>query len=130
MSETKARYDATPADLRDYAPRILSILQRHVGRANAITADDLAMRLNIKGANANRRVRMIIARMVLNNGEFIGSSPHEPRGFWLIDNRDEAREVLLNWRNRSLSLMRRYKRIAELAYRKFGIPIEQLKLEI
>ena len=129
-NEEHPAYQASDAEMLLHAPTIRQLLAHHVGREQAINADTIAARIGITGKNANRRVRSIIARMVDEHGDFIGSSPHAPTGYWMIKDRDEVKSVLINWRNRSLAIMRRYKRLSDMAYRTYGIPVEQLKLEM
>lgn len=128
-AEYKAAYKASDTEMQDYAPRIRAVLASHNGRNRAINADHIAAQVGITGKNANRRVRMIVARMI-DDGALIGSSPHEPRGYWLIQDRDEVRDVLANWRNRSIAIMRRYKILSDRAFQEFGIPVEQIKMEL
>lgn len=138
MTERKAKYatddrkayQASDDDMQKYAPLIREVIAHHVGRNRAINADLIAEKVGITGKYANRKTRSIISRMVDEQDDFIGSSPSDPPGYWLIADRAEVQDVLRNWRNRSLSIMRRYKVLSDRAFKKFGIPVEQLRLEI
>jgi hypothetical protein len=130
MTETRASYTATPADVRDYGPRVLAILKAHVGRANAINARDIAQQIGWGGKYDDRRVRMIIRELIIGQRETIGASDHEPRGYWWIATEQEARDYLANLKSRNLGIWKRYKSFSYAAFARFKIPIEQLRLDL
>lgn len=130
MTEERAHYDASPAEVREYGPRIFAILRAHIGRANAINARTIAQRLGWHGEYDDRRVRMIIRTLIIEDGKTIGASDHDPRGYWWIDTEQEARAYLANLKSRNLGIWERYKSFSRAAYARFGIPVEQLRLDI
>jgi hypothetical protein len=130
VGETRAAYQASAAELAAYGPRVIAILKCHVGRTSAINARAIAEQLDWHGPYDDRRVRMIIRALIIERGETIGASDHDPRGYWWIDSAAEARAYLQNLKSRNLGIWERYRCFSRAAFRRFGIPVEQLRLEL
>ena len=124
--ETKTAYQASDAELDEYGPRIIAILKCHIGRKNAITAKAIAAELGWCGRYDDRRVRMIIRRLVVERYELISSADDSPSGSWLIDSPAEARAYMADLKTRNLSIWERYRAIQKSAFIEFGIAPEQL----
>lgn len=129
MSEPRAAYQATDAELAEYGPRVLAIVRRHVGRANAIKARDIALELGWGGKYDDRRVRMIIRRLVIEQRQNIGSADDKPAGSWWIDSPDEVRSYLADLKARNLGIWERYQAAQRNAFIAFGIAPEQLQFD-
>lgn len=87
--DTALRMAPTRAD-------VLRILNGHVGRENAIKANELAYAL---GQNDDRHIRQLI-RALLKDGYPIAASNTEPMGYYIVANRVKAEEYLAVLRSR------------------------------
>jgi len=67
---------------RTLPPRVLTIVQQHVGAAQAITARTIATELGMKGLNADRIIRLAI-NLLRKDGHDIVSTVKSPPGFFM-----------------------------------------------
>jgi hypothetical protein len=130
MTEERSAYHATPNEIKELAPRVLAILKTRIGRGMAITARFIAIELGLYGKYDDRRIRMIIRYLVVDCHETIAASHSSPRGYWWIGDEGEARAYLTELKRRNLGIWERYRSFSKAAHQKYGIPVEQLRLEI
>ena len=107
---------------QDIKTELKSILARHHGRSLAITARELAQAVDCD----ERRVRLII-RELIADGLPVASSTENPPGYFLVANREEARQYAQSIRGRLIedALRRRdFRRAAD----RWLTPAEQGKL--
>ena len=103
--------------------QLRSILQRHEGRARAVTGRELA---NIVGHKDDRQVRLII-RELITEGLPVASATEFPGGYFIVTTRKEAEEYALSIRERLIedALRRRdFRRAADC----YLAPAEQGRL--
>jgi hypothetical protein len=98
------------------------IAERH-GRANAISAADLAIRTG----RSDRAVRKIVKALIEQHGAPIASSPHPPAGYFIPETLIEISEVTDSLRGRALSILTRMSRLKRSTLRE---TVDQLRLEI
>ena len=89
-------------DLDEHQHRVWSALSHHRGRSEAVLGVELEVVTGIK----IRRVRAIMAELI-EMGFPIGSTPHAPAGYYIIQTHDEAVEVCDRLKGHALSILRR-----------------------
>ncbi len=72
--------------------KILSAIPK--GKNNAMTAKNLSIKLGLPTNDTNFTLRKIIKVMVEEDGELIGSTTANPKGFFLINSKDELGSYL------------------------------------
>lgn len=77
--------------------KILILLLRHEGKANAITAKELARIFDMKN---DRKVRACIAELIEKDGIPVASLIDPPYGYYIIESRREAEDYMRTLRNR------------------------------
>jgi len=100
---------------------ILNILQAHQGKDNPITVQELEeMTLA-----SSRKIRKIVASLVIHHNIPIASSVHYPYGFYLITDKDEALACLRQYWSRVKEVANRAKRLSKAVEDKFGVKYQQ-----
>ena len=113
-------YRGTIIGMEAQKKQILKILRSHQGSDNAITARALSKKLHI----ADREVRRIISELVTQEKVLIGSSVHEPYGFYIIRNIDELKECLGQYYSRMKTLKERASSLYKAGLKKFSKQIQ------
>lgn len=99
------------------------LIAERYGRANAISASDLAGRTGI----SDRTVRKIVKTLIEHHGCPIASSPHPPAGFFVPAELPEIVEALESLKGRALSILVRMSRLRRITLRE---TVDQLLLEL
>ena len=107
-----------------YAKPILAILAVHVDKSNAITARDIASKLELQGKYDDRRVRAIITELIDTQNEPIGASDGHPAGFFIFSSVDEWREYLASIVIDIGGSWKRYNKIAVIGRLRYGVPVK------
>lgn len=113
----------TALDLTDDERAVLDVLDRHRGRAAAITKEALAAAC----ARDERKVRQVIVRLIEQHGAAIGSTSSQPGGYFLIQTQDEQREAEEELQHR---IMRLAQRLAKLKRNTPSAILDQLRLAL
>lgn len=85
----------------------------HRGRSEAITRASLS---TVVGMPA-RRLNTVVKSLVQVHGLPIGSSPHHPPGYYVIETPEESAEVTARYYRQALSLLYRMRRLKEVSLR-------------
>jgi len=101
--------------------RILRILRKHRGKNNPITC----RRLEKLTGFSSRKIRRIIANLVVRHHILIASSVHYPYGFYLITNKQEAEACLGQYYSRVENVVNRAKVLSEAVKKRFGINYQE-----
>ena len=115
-----------PADRPDMTPAEQAVwcaLQRHLGRAQAVTVEQLAATTGL----SDRRVRRAVKALVEVHRIAIASSPHRPAGYCLPLTAEDVLETYRSLRGRALSILHR---AAVLRRQSLPALLGQLALEI
>ena len=105
---------------------ILEILQRHQGKAQAITVSELQGFVKV----STRRIRAVIATLVTEHRIPIASTVHPPYGFYLITTAEEAKECLAQYWSRIEEVAKRAKILADVVKEQFGVETQlELRFE-
>jgi len=106
----------------DYLEKIiLKILKKHRGKNNPIRCRRLE---KITGLTS-RKIRRIIADLVVKHRILIASSVHYPYGFYLITNKQEAGTCLRQYYSRVQNVLNRARILSEAVKKKFGINYQE-----
>ncbi|GAB4485941.1 MAG: hypothetical protein OHK006_12960 [Thermodesulfovibrionales bacterium] len=97
-----------PEDLTQEERLVLSLIEDHAGKENAVTGEIIAQ-LALVSYN---RVREIVSHLVNDHGKLIGSCG---KGYYLIVDPDEVEEVYRSLRHRGLSILYRAGRIKKIS---------------
>lgn len=89
-------------DLNEYQHRVWMALSPHRGRSNAA----LGALLEAKTGMKVRRVRAIMSELI-EMGLPIGSTPHRPAGYYIIQTHVEAVDVCNRLKGHAISILRR-----------------------
>ena len=100
---------------------ILKILKKHRGRSNPISCQ----RLEKVTGFSSRKIRRIIASLVVKHRIPIASSVHYPYGFYLITNKEEAELCLGQYYSRAENVVNRARVLSEAVKKKFGINYQE-----
>lgn len=100
---------------------ILNILEGHKGKNNPITVQEIE-RLTCL---SSRKIRRIIADLVVSHNVPIASSVHHPYGFYLITDKDEALQCLRQYWSRVKEVSNRAKKLSKAVEDKFGIKYQK-----
>lgn len=100
---------------------ILNILKKHRGKNNPIRCRRLE---KITGLSS-RKIRRIIANLVVKHRILIASSVHYPYGFYLITNKQEAETCLRQYYSRIQNVLNRARILSEAVKKKFGINYQE-----
>ena len=95
----------------------------HRGRGEAITQASLATVVGIPA----RRLRSIIKGLVQAHGLPIGSTPHSPAGYFVVETPEELAEVVERYYRGALSQLYRMRRLKDIP---IGDLTEQLMLDL
>ncbi len=96
---------------------ILKIVRKHRGKNNPISC----RRLEKITGFSSRKIRRIIANLVVKHRIPIASSVHYPFGFYLITNKEEAEGCLKQYYSRAKEVVNRARILSEVVKKKFGI---------
>lgn len=88
----------------------------HRGRDEAITQASLAVALGIPA----RRLRRIIKTLIQTHRMPIGSTPHSPAGYFVVNTPEEAAEVAARFYHGALSLLHRMRRFTDATLHDLG----------
>lgn len=90
-------------NLTDGEFSVWQIIERHKGRDNAVSVNQVAWqaRMNEKG------VREIVSELVRKHGKLIGSSTGNPPGFYIIEDIKELESHIRSLRHRGISILYR-----------------------
>lgn len=97
--------------------RVLTVLQQHQGREQAILVRELELLLSVPP----RRLRAAVARLVTECRLPLASTVHPPYGFYIITSAQEARECLAQYWSRIEELARRARILAGIVKERFGL---------
>ena len=100
---------------------ILKILKKHRGKSNPITC----RRLEKVTGFSSRKIRRVIASLVIKHHILIASSVHYPYGFYLITNKEEAELCLGQYYSRAENVVNRARVLSEAVKKKFGINYQE-----
>lgn len=100
---------------------VLKILKKHRGKSNPIRCRRLE---KITGLSS-RKIRKIIANLVVKHRILIASSVHYPYGFYLITNKQEAGTCLRQYYSRVQNVLNRAIILSEAVKKKFGINYQE-----
>ena len=100
---------------------ILKILKKHRGKNNPIRCRRLE---KITGLTS-RKIRRIIANLVVKHRILIASSVHYPYGFYLITDKQEAETCLRQYYSRVQNVLNRTRILSEAVKKKFGINYQE-----
>jgi len=100
---------------------ILKILKKHRGKNNPIRCRRLE---KITGLSS-RKIRRIIADLVVKQRILIASSVHYPYGFYLITDKQEAGLCLRQYYARVQNVLNRAIILSEAVKKKFGINYQE-----
>lgn len=100
---------------------ILQILEEHQGRDNPITCQELE---SLTSSNS-RKIRRIIAHLVIEHHIPIASSVHYPYGFYLITDKKEAEICLRQYYSRAREVVNRARILNKAVNEKFGISYQE-----
>ena len=95
----------------------------HRGRSEAITQASLSVAVGMPA----RRMRKVMKSLIQVHGLPVGSSPHQPAGYYTITNQAEAAEATARYYRQALSLLYRMRRLRDIALREL---IDQLELDL
>ncbi len=109
-------YTLTEDDRKFLLPRVRNLIHCHHGKLNAITADEMAHLLNVR----ERKVRVALLYLLVEERIPIGSSVGAPKGYYVIESRMEADENLATLDSRMHETRLRRKAIDEIAAAHFG----------
>jgi len=98
MNDQLALDLVAPADVKD-VERVLAIIGRRIGRANAISMHYIAREIGI-GA---RDVQAIVKFLVEERQQPIGTATSKPFGYYMIESQDELRENYQHFVRRGVS---------------------------
>jgi hypothetical protein len=110
-----------PLKLTHLEETILTILKEHKGRDNPITARDIE-KITL---SSSRKIRKIIAGLVIDHRIPIASSVHYPYGFYLITDKKEAIQCLNQYWSRVKEVSKRAKILTKAVEDKFGIEYQK-----
>lgn len=114
---------ATMPDFTEDERAVLYVLGYHRGRASAIGLDSVA---GIAGIS-ERTAQHVIAHLIEDHGQPIGSAVKKPMGYFLIETEEELAESLSQLVHRITALARR---CAALKQSTTPLILKQLALEI
>jgi len=100
---------------------ILKILKKHRGKNNPIGC----RRLEKITGFSSRKIRRIIANLVVKHRILIASSVHYPYGFYLITDKEEAGLCLRQYYSRVQNVLNRTRILSEAVKKKFGINYQE-----
>jgi hypothetical protein len=100
---------------------ILQVLEEHQGSDSPITCQQLE---KITGFSS-RKIRKIIANLVIKHHIPIASSVHYPYGFYLITDKQEAEICLKQYYSRAKEVVNRARILSEAVKEKFGISYQE-----
>jgi len=100
---------------------ISRILKKHRGKNNPIRC----RRLEKITGFSSRKIRRIIANLVVKHRIPIASSVHYPFGFYLITNKEEAEGCLRQYYSRAKEVVNRARILSEVVKKKFGISYQE-----
>ena len=100
---------------------ILRILKKHRGKNNPIRCRRLE---KITGLSS-RKIRRIIANLVVKYRILIASSVHYPYGFYLITDKQEAELCLRQYYARIKNVVNRARILSKAVKKKFGINYQE-----
>ena len=106
-----------PEAMKHFEKTILTILEGHKGKDNPITVRELE-RLTLA---SSRKIRRVIADLVIIHGVPIASSVHYPFGFYLITDKAEALQCLSQYWSRVKEVANRAKVLSRVVEDKFGV---------
>ena len=98
MTDQLALDLVAPADVKD-VERVLAIIGRRVGRANAISMHYIARQVEI----GTRDVQAIVKFLVEERQQPIGTATSKPFGYYMIESQDELRENYQHFVRRGVS---------------------------
>jgi len=105
----------------DLEKTILRILKKHRGKNNPIRCRRLE---NITGLNS-RKIRRIIANLVIKHRILIASSVCRPYGFYLITNKQGAELCLRQYYSKVQNVVDRARILSEAVKKKFSINYQE-----
>lgn len=108
-------------NLNNLEKHILDILEGHKGKNNPITVQEIECLICF----SSRRIRKIIADLVVNHNVPIASSVQHPYGFYLITDKDEALQCLRQYWSRVKEVSNRAKKLSKAVEDKFGIKYQK-----
>lgn len=124
-------YQARDGDMEKYADAILAIIKSHVGHENAITARKIAEQLKLFGAYDDRKVRMIIRRIIEEKQETICSSDRgNPNGFFYPRNEQELLDNIQDIDGDIAGYRRNRDNLSRAGAKRFGGPVEQHRMAL
>ena len=83
----------------------------HRGRDEAITQAALSVSLGMPA----RKLRRIIKTLIQAHGLPIGSTPHSPAGYFVIETIKESQEITARYYHQALSLLYRMRRLKDIS---------------
>lgn len=127
--KSPSAYRASDKDMELYGDKVLAILKSRIGRANAITARAIATELKLYGEYDDRKIRMIIQRIIDEEQETIGSSDRgDPSGYWYIADEDELLNCIEDIDRDIAGYRRRRDNLSQGGRKRFGAPVEQYRM--
>lgn len=112
-----------PLTIADDKQIVLAVLDRHRGRASAISKEALAAECGLN----ERHVRNLIVSLIKHHGAAIGSSSSPPAGYFLIQTAADNDAAKGELRHRIIQLARR---LAMLQQNTPDEVLDQLKLAL
>lgn len=103
--------------------RIWTLIAERHGRANAISASDIARETGLP----DREVRRVVKALIEHHGCPIASSPHPPAGYFIPAELPEIINALESLKGRALSILVRMSRLKRTTLRE---TVDQLLLDI
>jgi len=110
-----------PLKLSPLEQTILNILEEHKGKDNPITVRSLE-KITL---SSSRKIRKIVADLVIHHNIPIASSVHYPYGFYLITDKKEAIQCLNQYWSRVKEVSKRAKILTKAVEDKFGIEYQK-----
>ena len=116
MAQMTISYETTGRLIPDESLVWDTLSRSHRGRDEAITQASLAVALGIPA----RRLRSIIKTLIESHRLPIGSTPHSPAGYFVVETPEEAAEVAARLYRGALSLLYRYGRFTDATLHDLG----------
>lgn len=116
MTEDRSHYTVTPSETQQFGEQILALLRQARAANLRITGAQIAARLEQPN---DRKIRIVIQQLI-ERGELIAASNHEPFGYFLIEDPHDATIYEATLRSRAHKTLKRLRDFRKAFGRKFG----------